>query len=306
MDKFEALTAPQKAPGAEARFPYDRSAVERFQQAFPRARWSDERKSWFVPGKTAARRIERWLAQEAASRAAHDDSKGRDAFAFDPLSSPYLEVGDDLRIRTPYSRTVLEELRAVPWASWDDELRAWRVPFRAYEELLRRWPSIERAAERAEPEERKRRREATRHTAEHQAAKLRYAERRRHRYPVPAEELPPLGRPVATAQYGIIVFTEISGELADVSELAEFYPQLTGAAVDHVWTRWRPATLTELVKTWPARRPAGSTERSKGWWQPTLDELRPARRKARALERRKERLAEPPQGRRGRAPETEA
>lgn len=58
----------QEASGAEARFSFDRMAVERFQQAFPRARWSDERKSWFVPGTTAARRIDRWLAQEAALR----------------------------------------------------------------------------------------------------------------------------------------------------------------------------------------------------------------------------------------------
>ena len=61
-------------------------------------------KSWFVPGKTAARRIDRWLAQEAEMLATHGDSKGRDAFAFDPISSPYLEVSDDLRVRTPYSK----------------------------------------------------------------------------------------------------------------------------------------------------------------------------------------------------------
>ncbi|TIO90345.1 MAG: hypothetical protein E5X98_03995, partial [Mesorhizobium sp.] len=89
MEKSEAHFEPQKPCGAEARFPYDRAAVERFQLAFPRAGWSDELRSWFVPGKTAARRIERWLAQETAARAAHDDSKGRDAFAFDPLSSHY-------------------------------------------------------------------------------------------------------------------------------------------------------------------------------------------------------------------------
>ncbi|WP_348631732.1 hypothetical protein [Mesorhizobium sp. M1D.F.Ca.ET.234.01.1.1] len=140
MEKSDALAAPQAPDGAEVHFPYDRSTVERFRRAFPRARWSDERGSWFVPGKTAARRVERWLAQEAASRTAYDDSKGRDAVAFDPLSSRYLQVADDLLIRTPYSRTVVEELRAVPWASWDDELRAWRVPFRSYEELQRRWP----------------------------------------------------------------------------------------------------------------------------------------------------------------------
>ncbi|TIL79588.1 MAG: hypothetical protein E5Y76_07320, partial [Mesorhizobium sp.] len=109
----------QDTPGALANFPYDRMTVERFREEFPRARWSDERRSWFVPGKTAARRIDRWLAREAELLAIHADSKGRDAYAFDPISSPYLEVADDLRIRTPYSKTVLRELREIPWAGWD-------------------------------------------------------------------------------------------------------------------------------------------------------------------------------------------
>lgn len=283
----DARSAPQKqeARGAEARFSFDRMAVERFQQAFPRARWSDERRSWFVPGKTAARRIDRWLAQEAALRVPHDDSKGRDAFAFDPISSQYLEISDDLRIRTPYSRTVLEELRAVPWASWDDELRAWRVPFRSYEELRRRWPSIEKAAQHAEPEERKRRRAAAKNTEAYRTAQQRAAERRRHRYLLPAQDLPTLGRAVATEQYGIVVFTEISGELVEVSDAAAFYPHAIPANGDFVWGRWRSATLAELVSTWPARLAAGPTERFRGWWRPTLAELRVARRKARSSER---------------------
>lgn len=156
--------------------------VERFREAFPRARWSDERRSWFVPGKTAARRVDRWLAREAELLATHADSKGRDAFAFDPISSRYLEIAEDLRIRTPYSMTVVRELREIPWASWDDELRAWRVPFRSYEELRRRWPTIEEAARRSEPEERKRRREAQKDSEAQRATRLRYAERRRQRY----------------------------------------------------------------------------------------------------------------------------
>ncbi|WP_352841240.1 hypothetical protein [Mesorhizobium sp. M0933] len=256
--------APQKeeASGAEARFSFDRMAVERFRQAFPLARWSDERRSWFVPGKTAARRIDRWLAQEAALRAPHDDSKGRDAFAFDPISSQYLEIADDLRIRTPYLRAVLEELRAVPWASWDDELRAWRVQFRSYEELRRRWPSIEKAAQQAEPEERKGQRAAARNTESYRAAQKRAAERRRHRYPLPVQDLPTLGRAVATEQYGTVVFTEISGELVELSDAAAFYSHGLPANGDFVWGRWRSATLAELVSTWPARLSAEPTNAS--------------------------------------------
>jgi hypothetical protein len=289
IEKSDARPVPQKqdASGAEARFSFDRMAVERFRQVFPRARWSDERMSWFVPGKTAARRIDRWLAQEAEMLGFHGDSKGRDAFAFDPILSPYLEVADELRVRTPYSKTVLEELRAVPWASWDDELRAWRVPFRSYEELRRRWPRIEKAAHHAEPEERTRRRAAARDTEAYKAAQLRNAERRRHRYPLPAEDLPPLGRGVATEQYGIVVFTEVSGELVELLDLTDLYPNAMRANVDYVWGRWRSATLPELVRTWPARCAPGPNERSRGWWQPTLNELRAARRNARSIERRK-------------------
>lgn len=134
--------------------------------------------------------------------AVHGGSKGRDTFAFDPISSSYLE-GTDIRVfarlvRRPFSRSCGQSV-----ASWDDELRAWRVPFRSFEELRRRWPSIEKAAEDAEPGERKRRRDAARDTEAYKASQMRNAECRRHRYLQPVEDLPPLGRPFATAQYGI-------------------------------------------------------------------------------------------------------
>ena len=46
-------------PGAKASFDYDRIRVERFRATFPRARWDDVEKAWFVPGKTAERRLAR-------------------------------------------------------------------------------------------------------------------------------------------------------------------------------------------------------------------------------------------------------
>jgi hypothetical protein len=36
---------------------------EQFRTRFPRARCSDARKAWFLPAKTASRRIARWLAE---------------------------------------------------------------------------------------------------------------------------------------------------------------------------------------------------------------------------------------------------
>ena len=109
---------------ALVQFPFDRMTAQRFRQTFPRARWSDRLRAWTVPGKTARRRIDRWLAQEAARTDSFAEERGRDAYAFEPILSPYLEVDDDgFRIRTPYSRTVVEELRQIAFARWDSNHR---------------------------------------------------------------------------------------------------------------------------------------------------------------------------------------
>lgn len=96
-----------------------------------------------------------------------------------------------------------------------------------------------------------------------------------------------MGRAVATEQYGVVVFTDVPGELVEPSVVTAFYPHAMRADVDYVWGTWRSATLTELIRTWPARREAGPMEHSRGWWQPTLTELRVARRNARTIERRR-------------------
>jgi hypothetical protein len=268
-------------PGADISFPYDRMTVEQFRRRFPRARWSDARQAWFVPGRTASRRIGRWLAEIESEADAHADAKGRDAFAFDPIDSPYLELGKaGFRIRTPYSKTVVDELREVPFSRWDGDLRIWHVPFRSYEELRRRWPEIEAAAHRNEPEERRRRAEERKGTEQEMRSKLRSAERKRHRYPLQSDDLPPIGRPVVTA-YGIVVFSEISGELVDPGVVADFY---RGVTEDHVWGYWRVPTLEELIRTWPAKM---LPVQNATWWLPTIEELRPTRRTARSREARK-------------------
>jgi hypothetical protein len=193
--------------GATAEFPFDRLTVARFREEFPRARWNDAQKAWFVPGKTASRRINSWLSRLEAEADAHGDEKGRDAFDFDPITSLYLEVGTaGFRIRTPYSRTVVDELRQVPFASWDSDLRIWHVPYRSFDELRRHWPAIEAAAGRNEPAARKARREAAKGSREEIVAKARATERRRCRYPIPSIDPPPLNRPTSTLM-GIVVFT---------------------------------------------------------------------------------------------------
>jgi hypothetical protein len=157
------------APGAIAVFPFDRTTVARFREAFPQARWREDLGGWFVPGTRAERRLVVWSGREWSGVLAYADQRGRDAFEFEPIMSPYLEVGDGFVIRTPYSRTVVAELREVPWARWDPLLKAWRVPFRSYDELRRRWPAVESAARLAEPDERRRRKQNREASPDHES-----------------------------------------------------------------------------------------------------------------------------------------
>lgn len=270
--------------GATAAFPYDRLTVERFRSAFPGARWRDDLRAWFVPGKTAERRLNRWLGREMSGVLAYADDRGRDSSAFQPIESRYLEAADELRIRTPYSKTVVEEMRAVPWAWWDGELKAWRVPFRSWEELQRRWPAIEAAAQRDEPAERRKRQQARKGSPEQREAAARAHEKRQRRYPVPDTALPPLECVVMTHQ-GAVIFTEVTGELVEDAIAERYYPDVSAAGVTLVWAAWRKPTHAELVKAWPARQPADTRDLAQGWWQPILEELRIERRKAASAER---------------------
>ncbi|MEF0941366.1 hypothetical protein QDY28_14410 [Rhizobium sp. BR 362] len=280
--------------GAAATFPYDRMTVERFRKSFPRARWSDDLKAWFVPGKTAARRFDRWLEREAAAADAYADIKGRDAYAFDPIFSNYLLVRDDrLEVKTPYSHTVVDEMRDVPFASWDADNRVWIIPYRSYEDLRRCWDRIEAAAKRNEPEERRKRQAERRGSEQERASRARAAERRRRRYPLLPDELPPLGRPVMTQSYGIVVFTGFDGELVEPEALRALYGGVPPDD-DYIWGRWRPATFDELLKTWPSRQGSQTSDSGALWAQPTLEELRVARKAARALERRRKPSDSPP------------
>jgi hypothetical protein len=275
----------EERPGAFAVFPYDRELVRRFREAFPRARWRADEQKWFVPGTTAVKRLDTWMAQELDSLDRHAEAKGRDAFVFDPLESSYLTVAEDLRVRTPYSRTIVEALRAIPFAHWDAEERIWRVPFRSYEELKERWPEIEEAARRNEPAARRQRREAQKAHVSQEGSRLQ-AERRRRRYPVPGDDLPPLGFPVATGTWGVVVFEEIESEPIDGPAVADLYPHIEDEPARFVWARWRMPSLQEIYHTRPSRSEGEPEQRtSRGWWWASRDELRERARKLRETER---------------------
>jgi hypothetical protein len=272
-------------PGLTASFPYDRMTVERFRKSFPRARWSDDRKAWFVPGKTAARRFNRWLEQESAQTDVHADAKGRDDYVFEPIVSRYLRIYEDrLEVVTPYSRTIVQQMRDIPFAAWDADRRVWTIPYRSYEQLRRRWRQIEEAAQRNESDARKKRRMEERGSEKEQIARARATERRRRRYPLDADDLPPFGQPVMTSAYGNVVFLGSEGEVVDPEELPRLYGDLPIEGA-YIWGRWRPATLEELVKSWPSQ--SGGRADRQIWWRPTLDELRIARKAAARRERQR-------------------
>jgi hypothetical protein len=289
MDEATKETSkPLPDEGATTDLPHDRMTLVRFREAFPRARWSDRLNAWFVPGRTASKRIGRWLAEMEAEADRFADEKGRDAFEFDPIESRYLEAAPaSFQIQTPYSRTVINEIREIPHARWDADRRLWTVPYRSFEELRRRWPEIEAAAERSEPEARRARREAIRGTEQDEAFKASTRERRRRRYPVPVDDGPPFERAIGT-HVGVVFFTATDGELADPATVSAFYfPAMDDE--EYVWVLWRSGFLEELVTTWPARVPPDQSELSRGWWLPTLEELRDARRNARSRRRASER-----------------
>src|SRR5262249_49522054 len=107
--------------------------------------------------------------------------------------------------------------------------------------------------------------------------------RRRHRHPVPADALPSPARVLMTHK-GAVIFTDISGEIADDDVVRRFYPDISVGDGPLLWATWRRPTLEELVQTWPSRTSPNEQEIKRGWWSPTLDELREERRKARSIE----------------------
>lgn len=64
--------------------------------------------------------------------------------------------------------------------------------------------------------------------------------------------LVPFGRSVMTSTYGVVVFVACDGEPVDPESLLASHADVPTSA-DGVWSQWRPATLAELVKTWPSR-----------------------------------------------------
>jgi hypothetical protein len=257
-DEHQEQADADRPPHETVSFTFDRMTVARFRETFPNARWSDRLQAWTVPGKTARKRIDRWLALEADRRKPYEEERGRDAFEFEPILSPYLQVFDSgFRIRTPYSSTIVDELRQVPFARWNGDDKVWEIPFASYDDLQHRWETIEEAAKRSEPEERRKRAEARKGTEEEARTKRRTTERKKRRLPVSSDDLPPFGRrnnitilgqwmyrPEAVA--GMVGL--IRGGLLDLDHyvVAEFVLEDANKAVAHAAANAGPFKLTVL------------------------------------------------------------
>jgi hypothetical protein len=248
---FQVTPREGERPGAFLRFPFDRALLERFRDAFPRARWRAEEECWWVPGATAAQRLDAWIGRELSTLDRHADERGRDAHAFDPLpESPYLAVGDGFTVRTPYSRTVVQAMRKIPWARWDGDAKAWRVPFRSVEELRALWPEIEEAARRNEPAAKRARKDAP----PDPKARALQAERRRRRLPVSVSDPAPLGTPVSTQAYGLVIVEGLDADpLTDEARAAAqaLHGDLPPGPL--AYAHWRIPTLPELFAAKPKR-----------------------------------------------------
>lgn len=65
--------------------------------------------AWRLPGTTATLRAARWIERELPSAFILADERGRDSFSFEPIVSSYLEAASEIVVRTPFSRTVVDE-----------------------------------------------------------------------------------------------------------------------------------------------------------------------------------------------------
>src|ERR1700679_2651770 len=68
----------------------------------------------------AERCLNRWFGLELSGAFTFADERGRNAFDFDPIESPFVEAADDLILRTPYSRTIVSEALSREPTGWDN------------------------------------------------------------------------------------------------------------------------------------------------------------------------------------------
>lgn len=136
-------------------------------------------------------------------------------------------------------------------------------PFPQFEELRKRWPAIEAAALRSEPEERRRRQDERKAAPDFARVRAAASEKHRRRYPVLADTLPPLDRPLLSHE-GAVTFVEITIDVVAPEIARERYPWSSEAAGDLIWALWWRPSHDECMRAWPSSNAADAAERTRG------------------------------------------
>jgi len=134
--------------GAAMQFAFDRERIARFKAVFPKARWGRDTLSWHVPGKLAAKRLQKWAAAEFAAVDPHAEAKAADAsVAFDdpPVIVSRLAIRLDsgsYLVRFSKSDEAISLIKSIPTARWEGD--SWRVPATHTAALAAIIPDLER------------------------------------------------------------------------------------------------------------------------------------------------------------------
>ena len=152
----KSITVAKFNTGAAIKFDYDRDTVADFKKQFPKAKWSQDTKTWHVPGKLAGNRADRWVAaqHDTAGKLAKADAIARDAAAFDgaPTSRYVNATPQGYRVSTGYDPEIVKTLKSIPGSSFEPSLKTWMVPHRSAEALKGALKTIEPIADKARAE----------------------------------------------------------------------------------------------------------------------------------------------------------
>ncbi|MFW6012309.1 MAG: hypothetical protein ACOC92_01200 [bacterium] len=178
-DEFsvEEFQVDGQVKGATARFPRDPEAVHLLQEAFPKAFWSKAGQGWFLRGKTARRRLERWAEEHLPAGDPELTPKLHEEETAEPLPLPhrskYHPYAHEYVLDLPYDDELVRMLKTIPRAAWDPKSRVWRVHVRSRAQLAETLPALQerlaelahaKALETARSQERRRERHRTQAT----------------------------------------------------------------------------------------------------------------------------------------------
>lgn len=256
-----SITTETVTDGVLVRFPKDREMIASLKKTFPRARWNPGATAWLVEGKTAEKRVAKWMAEIRDAKAAAEkaEADARANLAEDAVRSRYVaKWSAGWRVSTPYDDAIVRLLRSIPSASFHREEKGgyWLVPFRDTALLAEVLPRIEALADpiMAERKKERERREAEKaelraeYAREREARDVERSAHRANRFVVLLEDLPETGKPVR--MFGRPVVVESFGKTFRVNE---DMPSMWGShLLGHegrccCYAYWREAAVDEVA-----------------------------------------------------------